>query len=637
MKIFILFIIGQIDAAAPQSQHGLWFMLFVITAVLLLAFAVCAFAFYSKRVGQFKEYKASVMEQLRQLQQQAQQPDAPADEEPASEEPLFEAAAEAADTAKIAEYEKEIASLKQRLDAANLDKANLENRLEISDENLKIKDKLLADMSKALDDSSRKHPAEQAYTPAEGNEEAADNRIAALQKQLNEANRLREHAESEAAEYNKLLTQCTNDKLRLQEDLNSVNHAYDQYQIEYQEGIKSHEADLSRLRNEYASTIQHMEQQYSRQLSEQMAQKESDLSELRDKYEAQINNLKEDFAHRTEQTKSDCEQRIADLVAKHSLEIENAKRAFTIEASRISDDYERKINDQSANHTAEIRSLAAAHHTELAEKTSLLEQKERQLDMMQTKCQAEMHRITEECEDRIARVAAAKDSEMSRMAQEADNRIKLLTERVSTLYSQVQSSREAFVACVTNRFAAMTPGVSRLASDAKVIDGESMAAYLAENMLDAFGYAVSDFKHAVDKLDDTDSIQMMQAKLRVSLVEKWVDQNGWIAILCQLTAYARIPAMHASLRDCGIDTMLLARLQADATDLLGCFDVSIIVPSVLADDFDSASMEPVNARTIIDRINPNIMPRDHVGKVFDLVLPGFSSPAANQKPRVVYF
>lgn len=614
---------------APGTQ-SIWLWLFIASLVILIAFVAGFFVFYSKKVNQFKDYKNSMLKKMRDLQAEAQCKKQP--EEP-SENPKPEEIPSESDTRIV--FEKEIADMKAMLNDANMRIATLENELEMSKDQIKMKDHQLEDLSNIIDNNSHAEQPSPAITYNDNSDE--DNRVTKLLMQLNEANGLREQAESEAREINRTMLEIQNECTRLKEELNGVNHAYDQYQAEYQKEKERHEAELSQMRNESERNMQNLDNQHSRQLAELLGQKDEELSKTRNDYERRIRDLQSDFERASDRIKSEYEQRINELVAKHGMEIEDAKRAIRMETLRINDEFEKKLNDQAAKHSAEIHSLTAAYHAEITEKSSLLEQKERQLDMIQAKFQTEIHRITEENEEKTAIALAAKEAEIGRTVQEMDSAIKMLEKRASTLSVQLQAGRDELVASIINRFDSMTPAISRLAADARAVDSGSMAAYMAENMLDSFGYAVSDFKHAADTLGESDSIPRIQSKLRASLVEKWVDQNGWIAILSQLTAYARIPAMHDSLLASGIDTMLLARLQADAQDLLGLFDVSIIVPSILADEFDSASMESVTARTIIDRINPDIMPRDYVGKVFDLVLPGISTPSSSKKPRVAYF
>lgn len=610
MKITILSVICQI-AQQPQS---IWLWLFIITLVILIALAVGFFIFYSRKASQLEDYKNRI-------------------EAKPDEEAVADGAADL--DSKIHDMETEVESMRSMLNAANASKANLENELEMAKDQIKMKDNQLKAMSEDFDKSHNLNPDP---APAQYYDNAGDDdKITRLLSQLNEANSLREQADSDARECKRLLIESQNENNRLKEDLSVVNHAYDQYQTEYQREKEAHEAAISHMRNECERNMQNLIEQHSRQVTERIGQKDEELSRMRTEYEKVIRDLRTDFERTVDRTQYECEQRVNDLVAKHGAEMDKAKRALRMEALRISDEYDKKMNEQAAKHSAEIQNLNAAHHAEITEKGTLLEQKERQLDLMQAKFQTEVHRITEEYEEKAAIAIAAKDAEISRISHEMDSAIKKLEKQASALYLQMQSARDEFLSCIIKRFDSMTPGISRLAADARAVDSGSMAAYLAENMLDAFGYAVSDFKNAVDTLDDSVSISRIQSKLRTSLAEKWADQNGWVAILAQLTAYARIPAMHDSLLACGIDTMLLARLEADANDILGFLDMSIIVPSILADDFDSASMESVSGRTIIDRINPDIMPRDYVGKIFDLVIPGISTPTSTKKPRVTYF
>ena len=71
--------------------------------------------------------------------------------------------------------------------------------------------------------------------------------------------------------------------------------------------------------------------------------------------------------------------------------------------------------------------------------------------------------------------------------------------------------------------------------------------------------------------------------------------------------------------------------------LLGIVNMGILVPAVLANDFDKDNYEYKNGDTWIDRFFPEVSMRNYKGKVFDIVQVGYTIEGVTEKKPVVQY
>lgn len=126
-----------------------------------------------------------------------------------------------------------------------------------------------------------------------------------------------------------------------------------------------------------------------------------------------------------------------------------------------------------------------------------------------------------------------------------------------------------------------------------------------------------------------------------------LSRSGWMNNVARLLSYSRLPKLYdgtadgidlpAELEAHGIPTALLERVYANMVNLLGIANMGILIPAVLANNFDKESYEYKNGDTWIDKFFPEISTRNYKGKVFDIVQVGYTiNGVTEEKPVVQY-
>lgn len=120
-------------------------------------------------------------------------------------------------------------------------------------------------------------------------------------------------------------------------------------------------------------------------------------------------------------------------------------------------------------------------------------------------------------------------------------------------------------------------------------------------------------------------------------------RSGWMNNVARLLSYSRLPVLHdgtdlpAALEAHGISPALFERIYANMVNLLGVADMGILVPAVLANNFDKESYDFKNSDIWIDKFFPEVSIWNYKGKVFDIVQVGYTiGGVTEQKPIVQY-
>lgn len=117
---------------------------------------------------------------------------------------------------------------------------------------------------------------------------------------------------------------------------------------------------------------------------------------------------------------------------------------------------------------------------------------------------------------------------------------------------------------------------------------------------------------------------------------KCLRPSGWMNNAAQLFAYSRLPQLCKQLQQNGMNIAMLEQLTGQAQALLGTVDMSMMIPAVLAADFDKDAYDYQNGDVWINKMFTGITSRDFEGKVFDILQVGYSIGSIKTKPVVKF-
>ena len=124
------------------------------------------------------------------------------------------------------------------------------------------------------------------------------------------------------------------------------------------------------------------------------------------------------------------------------------------------------------------------------------------------------------------------------------------------------------------------------------------------------------------------------------ILQEGMKRNGWINILTYLNCYGDVSQVATEFNSHNLHVLQLGKLNSLIRALLGMVQISIFIPRLLIDEFNTDYYEFKNSETWIDKFCPAICPRDYAGKVFDLIQMGYQiqgKELISYKPLVVYF
>ena len=136
--------------------------------------------------------------------------------------------------------------------------------------------------------------------------------------------------------------------------------------------------------------------------------------------------------------------------------------------------------------------------------------------------------------------------------------------------------------------------------------------------------------------------QLTKEKLLEILIQG-LRKTGWINKTALLLCYSRIPQLANGQNLCdelvqqGLSVSLLERICANIEALLGKAGVGIVMPAVLANNFNIEDYDYENADIWIDKFFPGLNLRNYQKKVFDIVQVGYTINGELIKKPVVQY
>ena len=318
------------------------------------------------------------------------------------------------------------------------------------------------------------------------------------------------------------------------------------------------------------------------------------LNEVEGKHQAEINKLKESHKEAHLMQKAKYEQQIADINAEITQTIEENEAKLNKQKT----DYEGKLNHQQTEHELAMQQLK--------------DKQAKDISVLNANHKVEIDKLNATIKDLGVSVNVGRDE----MIKNADH----LLEAISADIVLIEKSVDA------------------------VVNQSPIFVNSINNILTEILRTREEFDEA--KTGDWSKPDKLQAQVIQDMQDIFINalnRTGWMNNLARLLSYSRLPKLHdgfdlpAELEAHGISTAILERIYSNMVSLLGIADMGILVPAVLANDFDKDNYEYKNGDTWIDRFFPEVSTRNYKGKVFDIVQVGYTIDGVTEKKPVVQY
>lgn len=318
------------------------------------------------------------------------------------------------------------------------------------------------------------------------------------------------------------------------------------------------------------------------------------LNEVEGKHQAEINKLKESHKEAHLMQKAKYEQQIADINAEITQTIEENEAKLNKQKT----DYEGKLNHQQTEHELAMQQLK--------------DKQAKDISVLNANHKVEIDKLNATIKDLGVSVNVGRDE----MIKNADH----LLEAISADIVLIEKSVDA------------------------VVNQSPIFVNSINNILTEILRTREEFDEA--KTADWSKPDKLQAQVIQDMQDIFINalnRTGWMNNLARLLSYSRLPKLHdgfdlpAELEAHGIYTAILERIYSNMVGLLGIVNMGILVPAVLANDFDKDNYEYKNGDTWIDRFFPEVSMRNYKGKVFDIVQVGYTIDGVTEKKPVVQY
>lgn len=387
----------------------------------------------------------------------------------------------------------------------------------------------------------------------------------------------------------------------------------------------------------------------------------------------QVNNQSQEHVTQLEKNIADLKKEIAanqDTISQQANAIADEKenvRKLTIQKENLDNKYKSlkeeydKVNDK---HQDEITKLKEAHkEASLRQKDKYeaqLKDKDEELAKMQSAHETALNDLKKEYKAKLTQQQEESEAVLKKKEedyQKAQDKLKKDQEaKVAKLNATI---KELGVSVNVGRDQAIQNAenlLNRIAADLGIIDNSVNAVV---NQMPIFVNTINNILSELQrtqeefddyKADDWNTPEKLQAQVLADMQAIFINalnRSGWMNNVARLLSYSRLPKLHdgstdgidlpAKLEAHGISTAILERIYANLINLLGIANMGVLVPAVLANNFDKECYEYKNGDTWIDKFFPEVSTRNYKGKVFDIVQVGYTIEGVTEKKPVVQY
>lgn len=380
-----------------------------------------------------------------------------------------------------------------------------------------------------------------------------------------------------------------------------------------------------------AQSLEHVEELEIKikQLNEDIAKahnaitdKESELDAKQKELEKQIRK-KEDLENRFNEIKAQLDE----SEAKHRYEIKSLREGHKAACLELKDSFKSQLSIKEQ----EIAQLLKNHKSAMDEK--------------QVELEAELAKLRDKNAIDLQMLVEAHKLAIDKLNNEHEVSIDKLNTTINELGVSVNVGRNETISRTDGLLMAIDEKLKELDSSVNnIVVQLPIFASLTRNILtdmrttrETFDY----FKKEVWTSPDTLQAQVIQDMQEIYI--NAMGRSGWINNVARLLSYSRLPVLKdgtdlpSQLELHGVSSALMECIYADLSSLLGIADMGLIVPAVLANNYNIESYEYTNGDTWIDKFFPDVSIRNYKGKVFDIVQVGYVIGGKTiRKPDVQY-
>ena len=409
---------------------------------------------------------------------------------------------------------------------------------------------------------------------------------------------------------NKRIRELSTEKIRLEQEISDWEEKYNKLQ-----GINQKSQEYVKKINEENEGLYHTCEEQGKKIAElQQSQSQKHVNQL--------------------------EKNIADL----NKEIATAQKSITQKNSTIAEEKEhvKKLTIQKEEFEAqlkdkdkEIAKKQTAHETALKDQK---DQYEAKLTQQQEEAKAALKKKEEEYQKALEKLKKDQDAKVAKL----NATIKELGASANVGRDQAIEDAEKLLKTIASDLGTIENSVKAVVNQSPIFVNS------INNIFSELQRTQEEFEDY--KTEDWSKPEMLQAQVITDMQDifmKALNRSGWMNNVARLLSYSRLPKLHdgtpdgidlpSKLEAHGISTAVLERIYANMVNLLGIANMGILVPAVLANNYDKGSYEYKNDDTWIDKFFPEVSTRNYKGKVFDIVQVGYTIEGVTEKKPVVQY
>ena len=316
---------------------------------------------------------------------------------------------------------------------------------------------------------------------------------------------------------------------------------------------------------------------------------------------------------------------------KHQEEITKLKEAHKEASLRQKEKYEAQLKDKDE----EMAKKQTAHDTALKDQKDQYE--------------AKLTQQQEESKEALKKKEEEYQKALEKLKKDQDAKVAKLNATIKDLGASANVGRDQAIEDAEKLLKTIASDLGTIENSVKAVVNQSpIFVNSINNIFSELQRTQEEFEDY--KTEDWSKPEMLQAQVITDMQDifmKALNRSGWMNNVARLLSYSRLPKLHdgtpdgidlpSKLEAHGISTAVLERIYANMVNLLGIANMGILVPAVLANNYDKGSYEYKNDDTWIDKFFPEVSTRNYKGKVFDIVQVGYTIEGMTEKKPVVQY
>lgn len=221
--------------------------------------------------------------------------------------------------------------------------------------------------------------------------------------------------------------------------------------------------------------------------------------------------------------------------------------------------------------------------------------------------------------------------------EEQQKNIRLQNEKIESLDTEINKNRILVSERLSNDISDISDQINRILTSVEGISHDNRKyVNVMKKIADNFGKFHEIFRSSLSRLSEeptktADNI----ISVIVELVKPGLEPCGWINIISYLNLYIGCtPELNISFEINGIKSAEFARLTSTVHKFLGYIGITIYLPHLLVEKYNSDYYDFENADQWIQSFASNLVPNEFSGKIFDMSQIGYQIKDEINKPKV---